>query len=58
MTKLDYINLKGNTILGRIKLINVLPINLSTLTLIEVGVGFGWGLVWFFSDLGVVFYYQ
>lgn len=43
-------------ILGRIKLIHVLHINLSSLTLIEVGVGFWFGLV--FSDSGVVSYYQ
>lgn len=56
MTKLDYINPKGNTILGRIKLIHVLPVNLSSLTLIEIGADFWFGLVFF--DFGVVSYYQ
>lgn len=45
MAKLHYEHLEGNTILGRIKLIHVLPVNLSALTLTEVGVGF----VFFFS---------
>lgn len=57
MTKLDYINPKGNTILGRIKLIHVLiHVNLSSLTLIEIGADFWFGLVFF--DFGVVSYYQ
>lgn len=57
MTKLDYINPKGNTILGRIKLIHVLiHVNLSSLTLIEIGADFWFGL--FFFDFGVVSYYQ